>query len=174
MGPRFWGPKIASFLIFFAKTLFFTWAKTCTCWLSKQPFCTNMHKNLLGTELRWHEGKIIRILDLTSVTAPSQKPVRNVSLWDSGCEDDINGYDVTKISECISCHHLVRASITLLDIQSKVAIACQCNSFPAKNSGCFCQHFFHFLGHHFWVPFLGPIFGAPYHFKRKFDWSWRL
>ena len=31
--------------------------------------------------------------------------------------------------------------------------------------------YFHFLGHHFWVPFLGPIFGAPYHLKRKFDWS---
>ena len=47
MGPRFWGPKIALFLIFFfAKTLFFTWAKTCTCWLSKQPFCTQHAQKL--------------------------------------------------------------------------------------------------------------------------------
>ena len=78
-GPPFLGPKnCIIFDFFFAKTLFFTWAKTCTCWLSKQPFCTNMHKNLPGIELRWHEeGKIIRILDLTSGTAPSQKLVRN-------------------------------------------------------------------------------------------------
>ena len=65
-----------------------------------------------------------------------------------------------QISECISCHHLVRAPITLLDIQSKVAIACQCNSFPAIISGCFCQHFFIFwgtiFGSHFWAPFLVP------------------
>ena len=77
-GPPFLGPKNCIIFDFFlAKTLFFTWAKTCTCWLSKQPFCTNMHKNLPGIELRWHEGKIIRILDLTSGTAPSQKLVRN-------------------------------------------------------------------------------------------------
>ena len=77
-GPPFLGPKnCIIFDFFFAKTLFFTWAKTCICWLSKQPFCTNMHKNLPGIELRWHEGKIIRILDLTSGTAPSQKLVRN-------------------------------------------------------------------------------------------------
>ena len=73
-GGPFWDPIIASFLIFlFAKTLFFTSAKTCTCWLSKQPFCTNMHKNLPGIELRWHEGKIIRILDLTSGTCSFAK-----------------------------------------------------------------------------------------------------
>ena len=77
-GPPFLGPKnYIIFDVFFAKALFFTWAKTCICWLSKQPFCTNMHKNLPGIELRWHEGKIIRILDLTSGTAPSQKLVRN-------------------------------------------------------------------------------------------------
>ena len=66
-----------------------------------------------------------------------------------------------QISECISCHHLVRAPITLLDIQSKVAIACQCNSFPAIISRCFCQHFFIFwgtiFGSHFWAPFLVPL-----------------
>ena len=77
-GPPFLGPKnCIIFDFFFAKTLFFTWAKTCTCWLSKQPFCTNMHKNLPGIELRWHEGKIMKILGLTSGTAPSQKLVRN-------------------------------------------------------------------------------------------------
>ena len=76
-GPPFLGPKNCMIFVFFAKTRFFTWAKTCICWLSKQPFCTNMHKNLPGIELRWHEGKIIRILDLTSGTAPSQKLVRN-------------------------------------------------------------------------------------------------
>ena len=56
-GPPFLGPKNCIIFVFFAKKLFFTWAKTCTCWLSKQPFCTNMHKNLPGIELRWHEGK---------------------------------------------------------------------------------------------------------------------
>ena len=37
----------------------------------------NMHKNLPGIELRWHEGKIMKILDLISGTAPSQKLVPN-------------------------------------------------------------------------------------------------
>ena len=68
--------------------------------------------------------------------------------------------NVAKISEFISCHHVVRAPITLLDIQSKVAIACQCNSFPAIISRCFCQHFFIFwgtiFGSPFWAPFLVP------------------
>ena len=85
----------------------------------------------------------------------------NVSLWDLGCEDGIHGSNVARISECISCHHLVRAPITLLDIQSKVAIACQCHSFPEIISRCFCQHFFIFwgpiFGSHFWAPFLVPL-----------------
>ena len=80
-GPPFLGPKnCIIFDFFFSQKRFSSHGqKTCTCWLSKQPFCTNMHKNLPGIELRWHEGKIIRILDLTSGTAPSQKLVRNFS-----------------------------------------------------------------------------------------------
>ena len=59
-GPPFLGPKNCIIFGFFAQTLFFTWAKTCTCWLSKQPICTTMHKNLPGIELKWHEGKITK------------------------------------------------------------------------------------------------------------------
>ena len=76
-GLPFLGPKNCIIFVFFPQKAFFTWAKSCTSWLSKQPFCTNMHKNFPGIELRWHEGKIIRILDLTSGTAPSQKLFRN-------------------------------------------------------------------------------------------------
>ena len=77
-GPPFLGPKNCLIFDFFSQKRFSSYGqKTCTCWLSKQPFCTNMHKNLPGIELRWHEGKIIRFLDLTSGTAPSQKLVRN-------------------------------------------------------------------------------------------------
>ena len=54
----------------------------------QQPFNTNMHKNFPGVELRWHEGKIMKILNLTSGTAPSQKLVRKccflrLGLWRS-------------------------------------------------------------------------------------------
>ena len=40
-------------------------------------FCNNRHKNLPGVEVKLHEGKIMKILDLTSGAAPSQKLVRN-------------------------------------------------------------------------------------------------
>ena len=75
--PVFGAQKLHHFCFFSQKRASSHRQKTCVCWLSKQPFCTNMHKNLAGIELRWHEGKIIRILDLTSGTAPSQKLVRN-------------------------------------------------------------------------------------------------
>ena len=161
MGPRFWGPKIASFLIFFfAKTLFFTWAKTCTCWLSKQPFCTNMHKNLLGIELRWHEGKIIRILDLTSGTAPSQKLVLNcfalgLGLWGwyqwLYCCQNFRMHFVSSFGPSI--YHTARYTIQGCDCMSMQQLSC-------NNFWMLLPTFFSFFG----APFLGPIFGP--HFWR--------
>ena len=77
MGPRFWGPKIASFLIFFRKNAFLHMGKNMHLLAVQTTVLHNMHKNLPGIELRWHKGKIMKILDLTSDTAPSQKLVPN-------------------------------------------------------------------------------------------------
>ena len=65
-----------------------------------------------------------------------------------------------------STYHTARYTIQGCDCMSMQQLS-------RNNFSMLLPTFFHFLGHHFWVPFLGPIFGAPYHFKRKFDWSQR-
>ena len=64
-----------------------------------------------------------------------------------------------------STYHTARHTIQGCDCMSMQQLS-------RNNFSMLLPTFFHFLGHHFWVPFLGPIFDAPYHFKRKFDWSW--
>ena len=63
-----------------------------------------------------------------------------------------------------STYHTARHTIQGCDCMSTQQLS-------RNNFSMLLPTFFHFLGHHFWVPFLGPIFGAPYHFKRKFYWS---
>ena len=66
-----------------------------------------------------------------------------------------------------STYHTARYTIQGCDCMSMQQLS-------RNNFWMLLPTFFRFLGPHFWVPFLGPIFGASYHFKRKFDWSQRL
>ena len=65
-----------------------------------------------------------------------------------------------------STYHTARYTIQGCDCMSMRQLS-------RNNFSMLLPTFFHFLGHHFWVPFSGPIFAALYHFKRKFDWSQR-